>query len=333
MLLQGKRILFISTAYFGYEVAIADKLRALGAHVVFYDERPSNGAWTKGLIRLNRSFLDKRIKQYYTTIWNQTQDISFDYLFIIKGEVIPIHFIHKFRLKNPRAVILYYLWDSFANNVNGVKLLDQVDRAFSFNKIDCQNHGMNFRPLFYLDDYKNISKQPSNKDNVMFVCTAHTDRYMFAKLIKRQLDVFNFSMDNYFYLQSPIVYWYKYFLEKEFKKVKYSDIRFVALDRKAVIKKLTQSRVVLDVQHPRQQGLTMRTIETLGANRKLITTNMHVKEYDFYNPDNILVIDRKNPMLDQAFLSKSFKPYTQELLNYYSLEGWIKSIFDSKTEN
>ena len=45
---------------------------------------------------------------------------------------------------------------------------------------------------------------------------------------------------------------------------------------------------MLDVSHSAQTGLTIRTIETIGARRKLITTNTEVVKYALYDPSRVL---------------------------------------------
>ena len=87
-----------------------------------------------------------------------------------------------------------------------------------------------------------------------------------------------------------------------------------------------QSKIILDIQHPKQTGLTMRTIEMIGMNKKIMTTNETIKEYDFYNPNNIFVIDRNNIKLDTDFFDKQYVPIQKETYEKYSLEQWIKDV-------
>ena len=65
---SGKKILFISAKFFGYEVEIKKKLESFGSEVDFYDERPKNDFMTKALIRVNRNLLAKKNSQYYNDI-------------------------------------------------------------------------------------------------------------------------------------------------------------------------------------------------------------------------------------------------------------------------
>ena len=62
---KDKKILFLSVQTFNYEKAIADKLRTFGAQLDYFDERPANSIFVKGIIRFKRSLYQKKIKALY----------------------------------------------------------------------------------------------------------------------------------------------------------------------------------------------------------------------------------------------------------------------------
>lgn len=72
----------------------------------------------------------------------------------------------------------------------------------------------------------------------------------------------------------------------------------------------------------------MRTLETLGARKKLVTTNSSVKLYDFYNEENICVIDRSAPSIPLAFFDKPYKQVEPLVYRKYSLVGWVDEIIN-----
>ena len=90
----------------------------------------------------------------------------------------------------------------------------------------------------------------------------------------------------------------------------------------------SKSRCVVDVEDPGQHGLTMRSIEVVGLKRKLITTNKDIVNYDFYNTNNIFVLDRNNPVVDETFIDMPYKELDPEIYDKYSLKRWICSILD-----
>lgn len=77
-----------------------------------------------------------------------------------------------------------------------------------------------------------------------------------------------------------------------------------------------------------QRGLTMRTFETMGSHKKLITTNAQVRDYDFFNEDNVCVVDRAAPQIPSAFLKSPFVPISPELYRRYSIEAWVDEVLD-----
>ena len=109
-------------------------------------------------------------------------------------------------------------------------------------------------------------------------------------------------------------------------------IHIYGLSMKESIEKMCEAKVAVDVQFGSQSGLTMRTIESLATKTKLITTNEHVKEYDFYNPVNIFVINKNNIEVPKDFFETPYQEIDSEILEKYSLKNWLKEIlsFESK---
>ena len=70
----------------------------------------------------------------------------------------------------------------------------------------------------------------------------------------------------------------------------------------------------------------MRSIEIIGLRRKFITTNRDIVNYDFYNPNNILVLDRKNSIVDMSFFDKPYEMLPDEIYEKYSLRNWILEV-------
>ena len=49
---------------------------------------------------------------------------------------------------------------------------------------------------------------------------------------------------------------------------------------------------------------------------------------DFYNPKNFFILDRANPVLDMAFLDTAYEPLPTEIQEKYSLDSFLKEIFE-----
>ncbi|MEW6857184.1 hypothetical protein QYR58_03535 [Streptococcus iniae] len=127
-------------------------------------------------------------------------------------------------------------------------------------------------------------------------------------------------------------YFYK-IVKKDFLKANISEFSFVKKNSQEIIKTILDSKVVLDIQHPNQTGLTMRTIEMIGLNKKIITTNNSIVNYDFYNKNNILIIDRHNIEIDREFFETEYSALNQDVYKKYSLEFWLYDTLGIKQDD
>jgi len=325
--LKNKKILYISIKTFNYELEIANKLRELGAKVDYFDERPSNSVLTKGIIRFKRSFYKKKIDIYYRNILKKIESEKYDFFFLVKGEAIPSFFLVKLKLLQKDCTFIYYTWDSFDNNPNALLILPFFDKKLTFDPLDAETFKLDFRPLFYIDKYNNINNIKKPKYKMLFLGTAHSDRYRISNIIVNWCTKHDFSSFTYYYLQSKLVYFLKSKFDNSFKGFDYQKLSFTSLGIDEIIKYYEDSLIILDINHPNQRGLTMRTFEALGAGKKIITTNKEIKKYSFYNSNNIFVIDRENIELEKVFFEPNFNPMSEDMLFEMSILGWIKSVF------
>ncbi len=324
--LKNKKILFFSVKTFDLEKEIKIKLNYLGASVDYYDERPSNSIFVKGLLRLKKSLYKRRIKNYYEKILKEIEGKRYDYLFVNRGEVIPAFFLKKYKKKQNNCICIFYTWDSFANNKNPLKILKYFDKKLTFDYFDAKKYNLKFRPLFYLDYYTQIKKN-NIKYDLLFVGTAHTDRNILVNKVDQWCSKNKLKCFSYFYSQGILVFLFKKIFDKSFKKFQLSKMSFKSLNKSEIINLYNYSNVILDINHPNQTGLTMRTLECIGSRRKMITTNSDIKNYSFYNPNNIYILDRKDVIIDKKFFDSEYQDINFSTYNEFSIAGWIYSIF------
>jgi hypothetical protein len=333
--LKNKVIIFFSIQTFGLELEIKKKLEELGAFVVYYDERPANSLLIKGVIRLKRNIVQKRIKRYYNKILESSSKRRFDYLFVNRGEVVPAFFLEEFRKMHPNCVFIFYTWDSFTNNSNPINILKYFDRKFTFDSEDAIKFELNLRPLFFLDKYRDLKefKFSSHKFNLLFLGTAHSDRFNICSKVDSWCKNNHLTTFFYFYMQSRLLYFVKKVFDKSFKEFDIKKISFKSLSLDSILEFYKVSEVILDINHPLQKGLTLRTFEAMGAGKKLITTNSEVSKYCFFNPKNIFIIDRNNVIIDKLFFEMKYEEIDAEIYEKMSIEGWINDIFCGSESN
>jgi hypothetical protein len=294
--LQGKSVLIISPSFFGYEVAVKNKLEEWGAMVRIVDDRPTNSSMTKALIRIHKDLLKTKIAGYYEGVAAQMVDEQFDVVFLLNPEALPTSFLDLCKLRWQGAYYVMYMWDSVSNRKHTLDFVPYCDRVFTFDRGDAAAYGFSFRPLFYLDAYGAVrqGEKPNYKYDLCFMGTAHSDRYLIARDVRDWCYEKELSCFFYFYVQGKGLYWFSN-LRSRGSMPGMDEVSFVKMGVNGIVSVVAASRAVLDIQHPRQTGLTMRTLEALGGGRKLVTTNMEVQKYDFYHPGQVQVIDRLKP--------------------------------------
>ncbi|CAG8871261.1 hypothetical protein PS627_04374 [Pseudomonas fluorescens] len=324
--LANKKVLFVAPQFFGYEQEIRGEIERRGAQVDFLLDRPFSSAFLKAITRWRRQWVMSAADRYYRENTNIHGD--YDYVFVVNGQTLSSGVLEEWRERFSRAKFFLYMWDSFGNRKDVVDNLRYFDHAFTFDRDDASNQNIHFRPLFFSKGFEAGVDAPKEWD-ISFVGTAHTDRYAVASNVAKGLGA-EVRAHWYLFLQAKWVYWLYRVINPGFRSAKLADFRFDPLTKADVQRVFFGSAAVLDIEHPRQTGLTMRTLETLGARKKLVTTNASVKSYDFFSPNNICVIDRKDPVVPSDFLQTPYIDVEPAIYQRYRLEGWLDEILEKE---
>lgn len=325
-----KRILYIGTPIFGYYKHILKELEELGYSVDFYNDRPSENSFIKGLIKVKKNMIEPLIDKYFNKILDETKNKSYDFVLIINCKVFSTEMVKLLRKSQPSAKFVLYMWDSLTLYPNVKELLPAFDETYSFDLEDCENvKELRFLPLFYTKIYGELGKESSNYSNrkydITSICTAHPNRYEILRKIVPYLKDRGINVFSYMFINKLQYIYNKTFVE-EFKGAKSSEFKYKTLSEQEIISILKDTKAVFDIQHSKQSGLTMRTIETLGSKRKLITYNKDIKKYDFYTEDNVLILNDNNWDTIPEFIKREYVPLAEEIYNKYSLRSWIETM-------
>lgn len=324
-----KRVLFISTTFNSYYKEIIKEFVNIDYEVDWYSDRPSNSIFTRALIRLNSKILKRRIKKYANKILNETKNVKYDYVFVILGQSFDNKFWAKLKEEHSEAKFVYYLWDSSANFKCIAENYKYFDEVFSFDKKDCEKYNFKFHPLFYINQFE-ISEQNLNYHyDYSYIGTVKPGRYSEIKQIINQLDNYGMKGFSFFYLHSKnVLRYYKFKHKNEFRKVKSNELNFNLLSKEDCFAKEYDSRIIVDVPQPGQFGLTIRVFEAMGMNKKIITTNPDIINYDFYLPQNIYVIKNKSIDFNDVFFKEDYIMLDDNIKRKYSITEWLKRILE-----
>lgn len=318
---QEKKILFIGPKFHDYEIMIKEQLEGMGAFVDFFSER-SYGFDFNIVNNFFSSNMSKFQTKHYGKILKSIETEKYDYLFVIRGYMMPVSFLEGFKKQNPDSKAIMYQWDSQRTNPFS-HLIESFDIVKTFDFEDSENLKIEYIPLFYTHDvesYRSINK--SYEYDFFFMGFFFEERYEGVLKFKEFCVRNGYKLKPFLYM--PFTTRVKYFLRR--KKLDRSIVSFKHMDRAEYLNILSKSRIMVDVSNPRQTGLAMRVIESLACNTKVATNNVFFKkDKNIANSGMVSLFDLNKIFIQQDFFDKDIIQNEKIVL---SLEEWLKQIFD-----
>lgn len=321
----NKKVLFIGIGFYDYEDSIISEFNKLNYDVDYFCEVPKNTINLRYYSRLKNEKKITEINKFHNLKIIQESGSNYDLVFIIKCENITLDTLNFLRKKNPKANFVLYLWDSIQRIKNVESKFIVFDKVFSFDRLDCLNNSkLVFNPLFYRDEYRKNNKEDEYDYDVYHLGWYHSDRLHIIKNIAKYCN--NNNLKYKFLLFTGFFSFLIQFIIGGELRTSLKYLIFKPLSSLTNQKNILCSKVVLDIAHPDQSGLTMRTIELIGMQKKIITTNKDIINYDFYHPDNIFIMDRESNFIDRNFIDSDYVPLSFDLINRYSINQWLKRM-------
>lgn len=261
---------------------------------------------------------------------SELKNKKYDYVLIIKPDEFTPKFIKKAsQLGNATAG---YIWDGirhfFLESLHKSRIY--FDYLYSFDHNDVQKYpelDLSFITNYYV--YDENREQYNSKDLDLYYIGALGGKqpnqrrdYLLEKLLK--------NFEGYTEVK---IHLEKHFLLSEEEKLKNPRIKYIYnyVSYHEAMEKTKSSKIVIDIRKKHHIGLSFRFFECMYYEVKLITDNHTVKNYDFYNPNNILVVDfdkiedYENEI--KKFISLPYQKLPKEIFEKYSIKNWIKYVF------
>ena len=325
------RALVITPSFFGYERDIVAELESQGWSTLLIDERPSNTAFVRAVLRVRKQLANGWVDKYYRS-WQRTlSGEQFDLVLVVKAEVVPRWFLEQLRVTNPDARFVFYTYDALTNAGNCLEVLDCFDDRLSFDRDDvARRDDFDYLPLFYVDDFRNQGDEGSGvarRHDLAFVGTLHTERYEFAK---RCFGAFSDTF-GFFFVPARWYFFLLKYVTREHRDVPWSEVSFDPMTKPGIAEIFKTSHAVLDMQRSGQHGLTMRTFEVLASGAILVTTNAAITLEPFFDPARVIVVPPDPAEIDSAALydqlaSRDRPDAAPPGFERYSLRSWIHEV-------
>ncbi|MBR6123425.1 hypothetical protein IKQ19_07515 [Candidatus Saccharibacteria bacterium] len=216
-------------------------------------------------------------------------------------------FINK---RNPDARVIAWYWDIVKERTQPKDIKGKCE-LWSFDPADCKKYGMRYNHQYY---FKTLIKKSECCKWDVFFCGSDCGRGkmltdLYRKMLELNLKV-NFKI---VYPQDKNIP-----LETVSKLLNYEEIRECNLNSKAI----------LEIPRPGQSGATLRLMEALFLNKKVITNNPNVKEEPFYREKNIFILGERSIDDLKSFVDSDYDHSSDEYIDKYDFNSWLRN-FDS----
>ncbi|MDQ0839833.1 hypothetical protein [Sphingomonas faeni] len=318
--LVNRRILLIGIGFYDYERVIADEFKRLGAQVlVEYESAPESRGLLAPIKRRLSPVSDAHLARHHAGILERSQAIgTLDYVVVIKGTLLGEAFLRTLKAKHRHACFVSYQWDSMARFPELVDRQRVFDRVLTFDQADAATYpDFIFRPTFFRPEL--LTAEQLIPIDLCFVGWLHHDRLKQVEALREQAD--SLGLSSFFYLFTGVRTGLEILIQGRGKDVHVRTLPFARYARY-----IASSKIIVDLPHPDQAGLTMRAAEAVGTGKKLMTTAKSVSVYDFYRPENVSIIDAASPRLDPEFLSVAYTDVDKRLVERYSLRVWALDV-------
>lgn len=322
------RIALVAPSFFGYSKDILHEIESLGHTGFLFCDRPSENVFFKSLGRINYSLLNPSIDRYFNKFLEAVIEKHPDVILVVGGMSFCFSRMQVERLKNAcHAQLVAYLWDSLKNCQRIGDSIDLFDRVYSFEPHDCRSAGLHFLPLFYANAYGNIPLEPPScyQYDACFVGSVHqTSKFLYVNSVVEILRQEGARVFTHYYIPSKSVGLLCRMQNRKYQQV---ELRCDVLSRAQVVNLFRISKTIIDAPQACQSGLTMRTIETVGAQRKLITANPEISNYDFFAYGQMKYLPYAED-LDMSFITADPAGIPDDVRLRYSIHSWMERVLE-----
>lgn len=201
--------------------------------------------------------------------------------------------------------IIYWYWNPVKSTVHPDKINREYCELWSFDYDDCIKYKLKYNTTYYFK--KLVQKNTSTDIDVFFV---GKDKHRYEKLIllKNKIDAMGLRTDFRIIKDST----------SNSQKKEYSN----PIPYSEVINKIQKSNCILEILQTNQSGMSLRVMEALFFNKKLITNNIRLLDNHKYDTSNTYFLGYSKEDLG-TFIKKRPLKMSDELLVYYDFKTWL----------
>lgn len=216
-----------------------------------------------------------------------------------------VKYLHR---THPHLRIIVWFWNPVSKDFPIDKFPKEICERWSFDTSDCEKYNLHYNSQYFFNDI-NTNNCAAEYD-ILFI---GKDKGRGAELIKLKNSYESLGLKCFFYILGDTslgdCYHQKY------------------LPYDHVLSLINNSRCILDFVATNQVGLTLRPLESLFLQRKLITNDASIRELDFYSKENIFVVNNDDNVKLKSFVLDDYHIVQEDISDKYDFISWFNRLF------
>lgn len=221
------------------------------------------------------------------------------------------YYLERLKKIHPESRLILWIWNPIKYLTFDLKKVPSRYEIWSYSERDCKENGLKYNTQFMFYDYGKVDSLEKNIENDVFYVGKDKGRGRNLLILKSEMEKKGLAVEMHLVANTNhgINSSKKYYSSP----MPYSE----------VIEHIRKSKSILDYYEDPYMGISLRPLEALYFQKKLITNNKNIYNYDFYRPENIFVLGDQSLNMLPEFLNSKFYD-TRGLRENYSFTSWLK---------
>lgn len=265
------------------------------------------------IFSLIKKSIFKFLPKYENIYYNKSVfKLTDPHMIIVFDGSITRKFLENISNKYKNSRLIFWYWNPIRLSIK-LEHIPQKFEIWTYSKQDAINYGLNLNSQISIFDLSSIGIEKTNG----LISYFGRDKGRYKKLKKIEQDLNKNGHSTYFHITANR----RFFKTKKYKK---------NVSYETVINICSKSKAILDYYLNNTDGYSLRTVEAILLNKKLITNNVNIVDEKFYHPNNIFLLKEDNITELDEFFKNDIIPYSKEVINYFQIEAWLARFGEIK---
>jgi hypothetical protein len=231
--------------------------------------------------------------------------------FIVFDSLVDKDFIQWLKNNYPNSRIILWYWNPVKKTILPDSINDNICEKWTYSLRDSKQFNIKHNTTFYNKEIE-IPKINNSEYDIFFI---GRDKGRLNKLKSLKKEFNKMNLTSKFHI-TPTKRYMGYLNKNYEKNITYEK----------VLNNIANSKGILDILADPTDGLSLRPMESLFFEKKLITNSVYIRKYDFYDPHNIFILGDDNIKNLPKFIKGDYKKISQKIIDKYDFYNWINNF-------